>query len=72
MIGDYYRYVAESAGEDKIYAVKQAALKCYEEADKPPMGLIACNQIRLGLAVDISVLYYESGNIVKMGLKTQS
>ena len=33
MIGDYYRYVAESAGEDKIEQVKSGALKGYEEAD---------------------------------------
>ena len=30
MIGDYYRYVAESAAEDKIAEVKQGALDGYE------------------------------------------
>ena len=29
MVGDYYRYVAESATEDKIQAVRDGALKGY-------------------------------------------
>ena len=29
MIGDYYRYVAESAGPDKIEEVKNGALEGY-------------------------------------------
>ena len=62
MIGDYYRYVAESAGEDKIEQVKSGALKGYEEADKLSKGLNACNPIRLGLALNYSVFYYEVMN----------
>merc|ERR1719443_990421 len=34
MIGDYYRYVAESAAEDKLQSVKDGALKGYSEAEK--------------------------------------
>ena len=34
MIGDYYRYVAESATADKLESVKQGALKGYDEANK--------------------------------------
>ena len=34
MIGDYYRYVAESATEDKLQSVKDGALKGYAEAEK--------------------------------------
>ena len=34
MIGDYYRYVAESAAEDKLQSVKDGALKGYAEAEK--------------------------------------
>ncbi len=30
MIGDYYRYIAESAPEDKLDEVKQGALRGYE------------------------------------------
>ena len=59
MIGDYYRYVAESAGPDKIEQAKAGALKGYEEADKLCKGLNACNPIRLGLALNFSVFNYE-------------
>ena len=62
MIGDYYRYVAESATEDTLQKVKQGALKGYEEADKLSKGLNACNPIRLGLALNFSVFYYEVMN----------
>merc|ERR1712113_983762 len=34
MIGDYYRYVAESAAEDKIESVRNGALQGYSEAQK--------------------------------------
>jgi hypothetical protein len=33
MIGDYYRYVAESASADKIETVKNGALEGYTKAD---------------------------------------
>merc|ERR1712054_21065 len=62
MIGDYYRYVAESATADKLETVKAGALKGYEEADKLSKGLNACNPIRLGLALNFSVFYYEVMN----------
>jgi len=62
MIGDYYRYVAESATEDKLESVKAGALKGYEDADKLSKGLNPCNPIRLGLALNFSVFYYEVMN----------
>merc|ERR1711981_624748 len=62
MIGDYYRYVAESASEDKLEKVKEGALKGYEVANKLSQGLNACNPIRLGLALNFSVFYYEVMN----------
>jgi len=62
MIGDYYRYVAESATEATLDKVKQGALKGYEEADKFSKSLNACNPIRLGLALNFSVFYYEVMN----------
>ena len=62
MVGDYYRYVAESATADILDQVKQGALKGYEEADKLSKGLNACNPIRLGLALNFSVFYYEVMN----------
>merc|ERR1712032_374887 len=62
MIGDYYRYVAESASADKLESVKEGALKGYDQANKLSQGLNACNPIRLGLALNFSVFYYEVMN----------
>ena len=62
MIGDYYRYVAESAREDKIQVVKDGALNGYNQAKTLSESLNACNPIRLGLALNFSVFYYEVMN----------
>ena len=62
MIGDYYRYVAESAAEDKLEEVKNGALAGYEAADSCSQGLNACNPITLGLALNFSVFHYEVMN----------
>ena len=62
MIGDYYRYVAESAAEDKIELVKNGALEGYNQADQCSNGLNACNPIKLGLALNYSVFQYEVMN----------
>jgi len=59
MIGDYYRYVAESADASKIEEVKQGALEGYTQADALSKNLNACNPIRLGLALNYSVFQYE-------------
>ena len=34
MVGDYYRYIAETAQGDKLEQVKTEALKSYSEAQK--------------------------------------
>ena len=57
MVGDYYRYIAETAQGDKLEQVKQEALKAYDEANQ--VTLPPCNPIRLGLALNFSVFYYE-------------
>ena len=62
MIGDYYRYVAESAKGDKLDQVKNGALEGYEAARTLSEKLNACNPIRLGLALNFSVFYYEVMN----------
>ena len=62
MIGDYYRYVAESAREDKLDTVKNGALEGYNQAKTLSESLNACNPIRLGLALNFSVFYYEVMN----------
>jgi hypothetical protein len=57
MVGDYYRYIAETAQGDKLEQVKQAALKAYDEANL--ITLPPCNPIKLGLALNFSVFHYE-------------
>ena len=55
MIGDYYRYTAESASAAKLETVKSGALEGYTQAQKLCESLNACNPIRLGLALNFSV-----------------
>ena len=55
MVGDYYRYVAESANASRIEEVKNGAVEGYAAADQLAKGLNACNPIRLGLALNYSV-----------------
>lgn len=66
MIGDYCRYIAESAKGDRLERVKQEALKSYSEACAiAEKDLGACNSIRLGLALNFSVFHYEVMQNVK-------
>ena len=66
MIGDYCRYVAESAKGDRLERCKQDALKAYQEASQiAEKDLNACNSIRLGLALNFSVFHYEVMGDVK-------
>ena len=62
MIGDYYRYVAECAQGDQLDTVKNGALENYQQAQSASASLNACNPIRLGLALNFSVFYYEIMN----------
>lgn len=57
MKGDYHRYYAEIAnGESQ----KQAALEAYEKATEVAISSLApTHPIRLGLALNFSVFYYE-------------
>ena len=57
MVGDYYRYISESAKDAKLEEVKTAALAAYESANS--IDLAACNPIKLGLALNFSVFHYE-------------
>jgi hypothetical protein len=57
MVGDYYRYISENAKGAQLEAVKQKALKAYEEANQ--ISLPPCNPIKLGLALNFSVFHYE-------------
>jgi hypothetical protein len=62
MIGDYYRYVAESASPERLEEVKKGALEYYNKATDASGELGACNPIRLGLALNFSVFHYEVMN----------
>ena len=57
MVGDYYRYIAETAQGDHLEKTKTEALKAYEEAQQ--ITLPPCNPIKLGLALNFSVFHYE-------------
>jgi len=57
MVGDYYRYIAENAKDAKLEDVKNKALDAYKEANG--LELPPCNPIKLGLALNFSVFYYE-------------
>jgi len=59
MVGDYYRYMAESAQEAVLEKARQGALQSYKEAEVAGRELPACNPIKLGLALNFSVFYYE-------------
>lgn len=62
MKGDYYRYIAESSEkEDRLTAAKKSK-EAYEEATKEATkenGLAPTHPVRLGLALNFSVFYYE-------------
>jgi 14-3-3 protein epsilon len=57
MKGDYNRYRAEFSPAGNPYA--QEALECYKSASEAAQQLGPCDSIRLGLALNFSVFYYE-------------
>jgi 14-3-3 protein epsilon len=59
MIGDYYRYMAESATGDVLSKARDGALEHYKQAETAGQSLHACNPIKLGLALNFSVFHYE-------------
>jgi hypothetical protein len=59
MVGDYYRYMAESAQGDVLSEAREGALKHYREAETACQGLRAWNPIKLGLANSFSVFHYD-------------
>ncbi|XP_076883609.1 14-3-3-like protein D isoform X1 [Bidens hawaiensis] len=62
MKGDYFRYLAEfKSGNDKKEAADQS-LKAYELASTSAQELTPTHPIRLGLALNFSVFYYEIMN----------
>ena len=59
MIADYYRYIAESAKGDKLQEVSDKALDYYSKATDEADGLESYSPIKLGLALNFSVFYFE-------------
>ena len=60
MKGDYYRYIAEYAVADKRNAAAQKALGAYGDAhDIAQKSLASTHPVKLGLALNYSVFYYE-------------
>jgi len=60
MQGDYHRYVAEFSTAADKEAASQAALNAYQAAtDVAKKDLVVTHPIRLGLALNFSVFYYE-------------
>ena len=59
MIADYYRYIAESAQEEKLQEVSDKALENYNKALEYANSLESYSPIKLGLALNFSVFYFE-------------
>lgn len=60
MKGDYYRYIAEFSSEEKKSEPTARAKEAYEEATRIATAeLLPTHPIRLGLALNYSVFYYE-------------
>jgi len=57
--GDYNRYGAEASSGDKREDFKNKARSAYEKAQALTAALKETNPIRLGLALNFSVFYYE-------------
>lgn len=62
MKGDYYRYLAEVSHEDKKNAVIGKSEEAYGQATDAAKALDTTHPIRLGLALNFSVFYYEIRN----------
>jgi len=61
MKGDYYRYLAEVASSETKDEVVSKSEKSYEEAFQVSDKLDSTHPVRLGLALNYSVFFYEIG-----------
>lgn len=60
MKGDYYRYMAEFSAEEERARAAENSLAAYQQASKiASEALPPTHPIRLGLALNFSVFYYE-------------
>jgi 14-3-3 protein epsilon len=66
MTADYYRYMAENVEGDQKKTFGENSLKSYNLASDNAKQLAIGNPIRLGLALNFSVFYFEVMNDQKM------
>lgn len=59
MKADYFRYIAENIEPERKKSYADKSLSSYDEAMKISSNLDITNPIRLGLALNFSVFYYE-------------
>jgi 14-3-3 protein epsilon len=59
MIADYYRYIAENVSGESKKSFSEHSRKSYESASQIAKELPISNPIKLGLALNYSVFYYE-------------
>ncbi|KAH7288568.1 hypothetical protein KP509_31G031900, partial [Ceratopteris richardii] len=65
MKGDYYRYLAEfKTGQERVEAADQSSASYKEAMDIATTDLSSTHPIRLGLALNYSVFYYEIMNAI--------
>lgn len=62
MKADYYRYIAENVDGERKKEFADNSMASYNEAMEIAKGLPISNPIRLGLALNFSVFYYEVFN----------
>lgn len=62
MCGDYYRYLAEVSHADDRTTVIEKSEEAYKKAVETAQDLCTTHPIRLGLALNFSVFYYEIQN----------
>jgi 14-3-3 protein epsilon len=72
MKGDYYRYLAEFSVGDKNTEVANNSMNSYKQANELATKLPCTNPIKLGLALNFSVFYYEVKNDAKEACKIAS
>ena len=66
MVGDYYRYLAETQESDLFEEVSQKALQYYQAAQQ--IKLSPCNAVKLSLALNFSVFQKEVMNNASQAL----
>jgi 14-3-3 protein epsilon len=62
MKADYYRYIAENVEGETKKQYADSSMKSYTDAMEAAKDLVISNPIRLGLALNFSVFYYEVFN----------